>query len=171
MQTRSGENSYSVETPFSVVRSAYETFVVVSGQQSDVIASKSYPEPGTAMVAESDFPPKVVNPLATTIWMARHQEDSISFQRLVNEWAEQRGASSSLREIVLCEACQSIIGMGERAVPLILRQILSEGDDPDQWFWALQMITQADPVASEDRGNFVRMARAWLEWGERNGHV
>ena len=103
--------------------------------------------------------------------MDRGQEDSVKFQEFVKKWAQQRGASSSLTEVVLCEAYQGIVGMGERAVPQILRQIRRESDDPDQWFWALRMITQEDPVASEDRGNFVKMARTWLEWGERNGHV
>jgi len=59
---------------------------------------------------------------------------------------------------------QSIIGMGEEALPLILAQLKSERDEPDQWFWALRAITGANPVRPEDQGNFAKMAQAWLQW-------
>ena len=97
--------------------------------------------------------------------IAELQADWITFQRLVHEWKTQRGASSSISKIVLCQAYQAIIGMGARAVPLILRKLRGEGDNPDQWFWALQAITQEQPVAEKDWGNYRNMARAWLEWG------
>ena len=61
--------------------------------------------------------------------------------------------------------------MGPAAAPLILRQLEAEGDDPDQWFWALRAITGCQPVPEEDFGNFSKMARCWLKWGERNGYV
>ena len=57
--------------------------------------------------------------------------------------------------------------MGPRAIPLILKQLESEGDQPDMWFWALRTLTNADPVSEADRGNIVRMANAWLEWGRQ----
>ena len=167
LQTISGSNSSQGHHTFTT----YVPFFAVSGQQGEESAIMSDFKTDMADVVDSSLLRKVVNPAAATTWMDRHQEDEIKFQRLAAEWAEQRGASSSLTEIVLCEAYQSIIGMGKRAVPHILRQIRSEGDDPDQWFWALRMITLQDPVASEDRGNFVKMAQSWLEWGERNWHV
>ena len=71
----------------------------------------------------------------------------------------------------MCPAYQSIIGMGESVVPLILSQLYNEGDEPDQWFWALTAITGANPVKDEDRGDFVKMAQVWLEWGLREGYV
>jgi hypothetical protein len=64
-----------------------------------------------------------------------------------------------------------IIGIGETAVPWILAQLRSEGDEPDQWFWALQSITGANPVMPEDQGDSPAMARAWIRWGERHGYV
>lgn len=33
--------------------------------------------------------------------------------------------------------------------------------DPDHWFWALEMITGADPVPVEAYGDTVQMAQAW----------
>jgi len=56
--------------------------------------------------------------------------------------------------------------MGESAVPAILAQLKAEGDEPDQWFWALRMMTGENPVKPEDQGDFLAMARAWITWGE-----
>ena len=94
----------------------------------------------------------------------RHGVESEEFQELVEGWHIERGTRSSTTEIVLCAAYQAIIGMGPRAIPLILAQMEAEGEHPDQWFWALQVLTKADPVKEEDEGNFRKMARAWLEW-------
>jgi hypothetical protein len=54
--------------------------------------------------------------------------------------------------------------MGPNAIPLILRQMESEGDEPDMWFWALRVLTDVDPVPEDARGNIVRMSQAWLNW-------
>lgn len=83
----------------------------------------------------------------------------------------QRGVSSSITEGVLCSAYQGIIGMGTAAVPLLLRQLEAEGNDPDQWFWALRAITRCQPVPEEDFGNFSKMAQSWLKWGRQSGYV
>jgi len=91
-------------------------------------------------------------------------EDQFIFDSFVEQWRTERGATSSTTEMILCPAYQSIIGMGSKAVPLILARMQREGDDPDQWFWALQMLTGANPVDPDDDGNFQRMAQAWLEW-------
>jgi len=92
----------------------------------------------------------------------------MKFQELVAQWQKERGARSSITAISMMPTYQRIIGMGEDAVPLILKQLRSEGDQPDQWFWALQAITGANPVDPEDRGDFPKMAQAWLKWGEEN---
>jgi len=43
--------------------------------------------------------------------------------------------------MAMCDAYQKIIGLGPDAVPLIIAQMQSEADEPDQWFWALQVLT------------------------------
>ena len=94
--------------------------------------------------------------------------DWLNFQDLVRQWHKERGVRSSIEKMARCGAYQTIIAMGRRAIPLILRQIESEGDDPDHWFWALHVIANDDPVPPEDRGDLKRMAAAWLDWGRRN---
>ena len=59
---------------------------------------------------------------------------------------------------------QQIIGMGDMALPLILRELARE---PDHWFWALHAITGADPVEPDARGDVRKMAKAWIEWATR----
>lgn len=95
------------------------------------------------------------------------EEGWFKFQFLVLKWRSERGTRSSINETVMMPAYQEIIGMGRTALPLILAQLRSEGDDPDQWFWALRAITGVNPVKPEDQGNFQAMALAWLRWAER----
>ena len=93
-------------------------------------------------------------------------EDRMKFQMLLLCWRAERGATSSITEMAMCSAYQSIIGMGEKAIPLILAELESEGEEPDLWFWALQVLTGVNPVRPEDQGDFLGMARAWLTWAK-----
>jgi hypothetical protein len=95
----------------------------------------------------------------------------IRFHDLAHSWLSERGATSSIVEMSLCPSYQSIIGMGEVALRPIFTQLRSEGDDPDQWFWALRAITNANPVPEDEQGDFSKMARRWIEWGKRQGYV
>lgn len=99
------------------------------------------------------------------------QEESLKFQGLVTAWQQERGAMSSTTEAAMCPAYQSIIGMGPVVIPLILKQLEVEGDDPDQWFWALTSITGATPENPDDRGNYMKMAASWFEWAKNNGYA
>jgi hypothetical protein len=94
--------------------------------------------------------------------------DDALFEFLRLRWQVERRATSSITQMMLMPAYQRIIGMGERAVPLILAQLKKKGDDPDHWGWALHSITGADPVPAEAAGDTVRIAEAWLAWGKRH---
>ena len=63
---------------------------------------------------------------------------------------------------------QRIIGMGWSAVPLILEELRRE---PDQWFWALEAITEENPVPPDAAGQVRRSAEAWVQWGRDRGLV
>lgn len=89
------------------------------------------------------------------------------FHSLAEQWRKERGATSSITKMAMCPSYQKIIAIGPRAIPLILRQMESEGDQPDMWFWALRALTDADPVPEANRGDVVRMAHAWLGWGRQ----
>ena len=73
---------------------------------------------------------------------------------------------SNVAQMALLAPYQKIIGMGPEAVPLILEELQRE---PDQWFWALEAITDEDPVPPEAKGKVRLMAEAWIEWGKQRG--
>jgi hypothetical protein len=90
------------------------------------------------------------------------------FRRLAAEWKERSRYLSNTAQMAMLPSYQRIIGMGWDAVPLILEELRSE---PDQWFWALEAITEEDPVPPEARGKVRLMAEAWVEWGRQRGLV
>lgn len=92
------------------------------------------------------------------------RQDFLEFNSLRDAWRRERSALSSATQMAMTPSYQRIIGMGERAIPQILRGLEAEGDNPDHWFWALAAITRANPVPEEHRGDMPAMARAWIEW-------
>jgi hypothetical protein len=109
-------------------------------------------------------------PIAESV-AARRAKNSAKFKALAQEQRQQHAAMSSITDIANLPAYQKIIGLGEDAIPMILAELREEGDEPDQWFWVLRALTDADPVAPADRGNVIKMAQAWTAWGENLGHV
>ncbi|NJQ96627.1 MAG: hypothetical protein HC784_00755 [Hydrococcus sp. CSU_1_8] len=94
-------------------------------------------------------------------------EIEATFLELAEQWRRETGMMSLITKMSMHPAYQRIIGMGQAVVPLILRELEQE---PDHWFWALQAITGANPVKSEQRGRLKQMAEAWIQWGRENGY-
>ena len=90
------------------------------------------------------------------------------FQRFATEWKEESHYMSNVAQMAMLCPYQKIIGMGKEALPLILNELQRE---PDQWFWALEAITDQDPVPPEAAGKVRLMAQAWIEWGKKNGII
>ena len=90
------------------------------------------------------------------------------FGRLKDEWRRDNLVTSSITKLCTHPAYQRIIGMGAAVVPLLLRELQ---DDPDHWFWALNVITEEDPVKREDAGDLRKMSQAWPDWGKRHGII
>jgi len=98
----------------------------------------------------------------------REAEARRKFDRLARRWRRETAVLSSTVDIAMHPSYQAIIGMGELAVPLILDSLTRRFD---HWFWALEAITQDNPVPRRLRGNIEAMARAWLKWGSDKGLV
>ena len=96
------------------------------------------------------------------------ESDRERFQRLAAEWKGQSQYLSNTAQMALLRPYQRIIGMGLSAVPLILEELQRE---PDHWFWALEAITEEDPVPPEDAGKVRSMAQVWIEWGQQRGYL
>ena len=90
------------------------------------------------------------------------------FFMLANTWRMEADISSSARQLATHPAYLRIIGMGERALPLILEELRTT---PDHWFVALHAITGASPVPEGARGRLREMADAWVAWGKENGFM
>jgi hypothetical protein len=100
----------------------------------------------------------------------------IRFESLREEWRKQRGAMSSVTAMSMLRPYQKIIGMGSDAIPLILTELRAEGNDPDQWFWALSIIAEANnltlpEIVPAHQGDYLVMALAWLDWGRVQGYA
>ena len=89
------------------------------------------------------------------------------FQDLTSRWRRETALQSSVTAIAMHPAYQQIIGMGERALPLIFEEMRRE---PDHWFWALEAITGENPVPEEDAGDLDALTSDWLAWGDASGY-
>jgi hypothetical protein len=92
----------------------------------------------------------------------------LKFDALVSQWRRETATFSSTSKIVTHPAYQRIMAMGEKAVPLILRELQRE---PEHWFYALRNITEATPVSPDDAGDVAKMAASWIAWGRENHYV
>jgi hypothetical protein len=90
------------------------------------------------------------------------------FERLAAEWKEQARYLSSTTRMAMLQPYQRIIGMGMPVVPLILEELRRE---PHHWFWALEAITEENPVPTAALGKTKAMADAWIKWGIENGLI
>ena len=93
------------------------------------------------------------SPKSDQLHLSRFQR---RFDRLAKQWAREASHYSSIQDMCMHPAYQRIIGMGPKAVPLILRQLERS---PDHWFWALSAITEEEPVAEENWGRIDEMGR------------
>ncbi|MEX0717040.1 MAG: hypothetical protein WD066_10645 [Planctomycetaceae bacterium] len=90
------------------------------------------------------------------------------FTRLRDEWKRETAHLGTVQRRAMHPAYQHIIGMGPDALSLILEELRSR---PDDWFWALNAITDADPVPPSCQGRMAEMAKAWIRWGVENGYI
>lgn len=90
------------------------------------------------------------------------------FDELAEEWREDTAMLSSIKKQVEHPAYRQIIGMGQDAIPFIMRELRTQ---PEHWFVALRQIAGTDPVKPKHRGNVKLMARDWLKWWESRGRI
>jgi len=90
------------------------------------------------------------------------------FQRLAADWKQQSRCLSNTGQMAMLKSYQRSIGMGWPAVPLILEELRRESD---QWFWALEAITEENPIPAGDAGYVRKSADAWINWGRERGLI
>jgi hypothetical protein len=89
----------------------------------------------------------------------------VDFQKFASLWKSAQNSASAPEDIAGDWPYRAIIALGPEVVPLILRELEKE---PDDWFWALAILTGENPVPEEDRGKTLEMTKAWLKWGHEN---
>ncbi len=98
---------------------------------------------------------------------ARTDDDfflEIKFQFLAEKWKDQTRFFSLTRQIAKSDSYQAIIAMGKPVLPLILADLQRE---PNHWFFALQTISEENPVKESHLGNIKLMTNDWLKWGKK----
>jgi hypothetical protein len=90
------------------------------------------------------------------------------FRRLANKWIRQTRHLSAPSQKYLHPSYARIIGLGQCAVPFILKEIQQRSGD---WFYALRAITGDDPVSDDMAGDIGRMSEAWLQWGRARRYL
>jgi hypothetical protein len=98
--------------------------------------------------------------------VADHAEQK--FRQLANEWIAETGFLSDPSKKFTHRSYLKIIGMGEKALPLILREVERMSG---HWFVALDAISDVNPVSLEDQRSLQRTANAWLQWGRDKGYI
>ena len=91
--------------------------------------------------------------------------DRVKFERLADEWLEQRPRGVDVAQMIRHPAYQGIIDIGAEAVPWLLERLAQR---PDHWFHALNQITDAQPVQPEHQGIVAAMAQDWITWGRQH---
>lgn len=89
------------------------------------------------------------------------------FAKLTATWKEATRFSSRAGKMAEHPAYREIIAMGQRAIPLILADLETDGG---HWFIALSEITGANPIPPESCGKIKEMQAAWLAWGRAHGY-
>jgi hypothetical protein len=89
------------------------------------------------------------------------------FQRLAAVWRAETAYVSSSSDLIAHPAFQEIVGLGQAAIPLLLRELAKRSG---HWHRALRRITGANPVPPADRGDIDKAAEAWLRWGKEQGY-
>jgi len=97
---------------------------------------------------------------------ARSEHLQIEFDALSKRWNADTRHMSLISEKITHPAHLRIIGMGEAAIPLILKALR---DKPTHWFTALRATTNTDPATENDNPATARAA--WLEWGIKEGYI
>lgn len=88
--------------------------------------------------------------------------DQELFDKLCEQWRNDTLYDSSLAEISFHPAYQTIMAMGDKALPFILRDLERRFG---HWFYALNHIVRLD--VAEGASDLEEARRRWLEWGRR----
>jgi len=88
------------------------------------------------------------------------------FNPLADAWESETAFTSAVKDMVVNQNYQDIIGMGHPALPLIFERL---SDSPTRWILALRAVVGHD-VAAGSTTSAEAVAR-WLDWAKSNGYI
>lgn len=91
----------------------------------------------------------------------------IDFNERAERWRRDTSFQSSLIAKFMHDDYQTIMAMGEVAIPLILSRL---NKAPEHWFWALKHLAKGYDAA-EGIDTPAEAAKAWLRWGQEEGYL
>ena len=90
-----------------------------------------------------------------------------SFEDLVLEWKNDTRGLSSISEIVMHPAYQTILARGKDVLPEILHDLQKNGG---VWFHALYYLADQYDAAAGTK-TIADATAAWIEWGYKNNYI
>jgi GAF domain-containing protein len=90
----------------------------------------------------------------------------LTFRQLADAWEKETASFTVLLDRMTHPTYQRIIGLGDRVVPILLKELERQ---PNHWFWALEAITRQSPVKQENSGRISEMVKDWVHWGKEQG--
>ncbi len=94
------------------------------------------------------------------IALANFSVTNLKFQTLLTHWKQETGGFSLARQKQYHPTYLKIIGMGEKALPHLLREVQNRRR---YFFVALEAIANENPAANTE--NFDDAVNAWITWG------
>ena len=86
------------------------------------------------------------------------------FTARAERWHRDTDLYSFEMQKVAHPAYQRIIGMGQKVIPLVLRDLETNGG---LWYQALESILGYNPIPVNEPGDIRRLKSRWLEWGRK----
>ena len=90
------------------------------------------------------------------------------FNQLNQKWKEETRFVSSGTKLFSNAAYQEIITLGKTAIPFIIDDLIKTNS---HWFYALNKITDKNPVPNEHMGQIEEMKKDWVDWAKKEGYV
>jgi hypothetical protein len=91
----------------------------------------------------------------------RESNIAVKFEEFATQVEEDCKHLSSPSQIAMHPSYQKIIGMGEPIIPLLIQKL---DESPVMWFWALNAISEVNPVPKAHKGNIKLMIKDWKNW-------
>lgn len=103
----------------------------------------------------------------TTLTLTTQESVAVrKFRKLADQWRRETRYQSSVTKMAMHPAYQQIIGMGQEALTLILKELQKTRG---HWLWALVAIVGEDHAP--EGCNFSEAVDAWLDWGMRHHYI